>query len=486
MSTNMGYCIFYKDYLSTYLCCQKPKTTKYNNRMVEFLRIPIYIKALITIFFMGISITVQSQSCDAEFFGINQGNYTVQFQNISSGAYAAVSWDFGDGTNSSVLNTTTHTYTSAGTYQVCITTSDISTNCQSIICHDLTIDAAGDYLDSTCYYTNCVFPGDVNYDNVVNVFDVLPIALYNNSVGTTRPNASNNFVGQASANWQGNALNNANLKHIDADGNGTIDLADLVVVQQNFTFEHDGIEQKAEGTPLWIQFDPVVYPSNPNDPFIVSAGIMLGTSNTPVNDLLGLAFLLDYDSSLVVPGSVNIVYHNVSIIGQNNSAATLAIDNNVGTVAMANARTNQTFATGFSRLATIDFTITDIVIGRQSQVKFNLEPHTIQAIDTLGYPISMEGLSNSMTFSTTSTASVMSYRNINIYPNPVDEVMIIDLGGVYADYLEIYDNLGNTVKQQSVNQRGTVQIPVETLPTGFYIIKIQTEENAAIKRIFIR
>jgi hypothetical protein len=80
----------------------------------------------------------------------------------------------------------------------------------------------------------------------------------------------------------------------------------------------------------------------------------------------------------------------------------------------------------------------------------------------------------------------MSYRNINIYPNPVDEVMIIDLGGVYADYLEIYDNLGNTVKQQSVNQRGTVQIPVETLPTGFYIIKIQTEENAAIKRIFIR
>jgi hypothetical protein len=218
----------------------------------------------------------------------------------------------------------------------------------------------------------------------------------------------------------------------------------------------------------------------------VSAGIMLGTSNTPVNDLLGLAFLLDYDSSLVVPGSVNIVYHNVSIIGQNNSAATLAIDNNVGTVAMANARTNQTFATGFSRLATIDFTITDIVIGRQSQVKFNLEPHTIQAIDTLGYPISMEGLSNSMTFSTTSTASVMSYRNINIYPNPVDEVMTIDLGGVYADYLEIYDNLGNTVKQQSVNQRGTVQIPVETLPTGFYIIKIQTEENAAIKRIFIR
>jgi hypothetical protein len=435
---------------------------------------------------MVLSISVQSQSCDADFFGTNQGNYTIQFQNISAGTYTNAAWDFGDGNNSSVLNAAAHTYTSAGTYQVCLTISEIATNCQSTICHDITIDGAGNYLDSSCYYTDCVFPGDANYDQVVNAYDVLSIALYNNKTGTARPNANNSFVGQPSANWQGTTNTNTNLKHIDADGNGTINLADLAVVQQNFTFEHDGVEQKAEGTPLWIQFDPITYPTNPNAPFVVSAGIMLGTNNTPVNDLLGIAFLLDYDSSLVVPGSVNIVYHNASIIGQNNMAATLAIDNTVGMVAMANARTNQTFATGYSRLATAYFTITDIVIGRQSQIKFNLNPHSIQAIDTLGYPIAMEGMSNSTTFNTTSTESIISYRNINIYPNPVDDMLTLALGDVYAEYLEIYDNLGNQVKYQRINQRGTLQIPVETLPTGFYIVKIQTEQNAAVKRIFIR
>lgn len=454
--------------------------------MINFLRIPILIKTLSTILFMVASVSVQSQSCDADFFGINQGNYTVQFQNISSGTYTNSAWDFGDGANSSILNSTTHTYSAAGTYQVCLTISETLTNCQSTICHDITIDGTGEYLDSTCYYTDCVFPGDANYDNIVNAYDVLPIALYHNSFGTARPNASSAFVGQASANWQNTTPANIDLKHLDADGNGVINLADLAVVQQNFTFEHDGIEQKAEGTPLWIQFDPIVYPSSPTAPFVISAGIMLGSSNTPASDLLGIAFLLDYDSSLVVPGSVNIVYHNASIIGLNNTAATLAIDNTVGTVAMANARTDQSFATGYSRLATAYFTITDIVIGRQSQVKFNLNPHSIQAIDTLGYPIAMEGISNSTTFSTTSTESVITYRNINIYPNPVDDLLTLELGNTYVEYLEIFDNFGHKVKEQRINQSGTLQIPVAELSTGFYIIKIQTEQNTAVKRIFIR
>jgi hypothetical protein len=119
-------------------------------------------------------------------------------------------------------------------------------------------------------------------------------------------------------------------------------------------------------------------------------------------------------------------------------------------------------------------------------VKFNLNPNSIQAIDTLGYPIAMEGISNSTTFNTTSTESIISYRNINIYPNPADDVLTLELGDTHVEYLEIYDNLGNQVKYQNINQKGTLQIAVESLPTGFYIIRIQTEQNAAVKRIFIR
>lgn len=457
---------------------------KYNYHMAKYLKIPNQLKSLLTIFFMVGFSSIYGQNCDAEFFGTNQGNNTIQLHNISSGNYDGAVWDFGGSTSITALNGLAHTFGSAGTHQVCLTITDSNTGCSSTICHDLTIDGIGNYADSSCYYTDCVFPGDANYDNIVNAYDVLSIALNNNTTGTIRPNASTNFVGQPSADWSVNP----SLKHVDTDGNGTIELADMVAVQQNFTFEHDNIAQKnAEAVPLWIEFDPIIYPSNPNDPFIISAGIMLGNSNNPVADLLGLAFVLDYDSSLVVPGSVNVVYNtSASIIGQNNTPAEFVLDNTVGSVAMANARSNQTFATGYSRLATAYFTITDIVIGRQSQVKFNLKPHSAKAIDTLGYPLPVYIQEASKTFNTTSTENVIIYNNIGIYPNPADDYLMLDLGTIYGEYVEIFDNLGQKQQEQTLNQRGIIQIPVNSLHTGVYILKIKTEKGSAVKRIFIQ
>lgn len=444
--------------------------------------------SFITIFLLVLSVGLQAQNCDADFFGTNQGNNTIEFHNISSGQFTNAQWSFSNGVTSSSLSSFTYDFGSAGTYNVCLTVSNIFTGCTSTICHNFTIDNLGEYQDSTCYYTDCVFPGDANYDNVVNAYDVLPIALYNGTFGTTRPNATTNFIGQAAADWSMQTVDAVNLKHLDTDGNGLINLSDLAVVQQHFTFEHDGIIQKsAEGIPLWIQFDPIVYPTNPTDPFIVSAGVMIGNSNDPVNDLLGIAFLLNYDETIVDAGSVNVTYHNTSIIGQNNTAATLAIDDSfLGEIAMANARTNQTYATGFSRIATVDFTITDVVIGRQSNVKFDLYPHSIQAIDTLGNPLTVTGQEASITFSTTATESINNYRNINVYPNPASDLLTLELGSVYGEYIEIINSFGQIVYEQTLNQRGTVQIPISRISTGLYLLKVHTEEGSAVKQIHIK
>lgn len=78
-------------------------------------------------------------SCTADFSS-NITNTTADFTNLSSGGYATVLWDFGDGTTSNQVNPS-HLYSGLGTYTVCLTVFDsLGTYCDSI-CQPVTISS---------------------------------------------------------------------------------------------------------------------------------------------------------------------------------------------------------------------------------------------------------------------------------------------------------------------------------------------------------
>jgi len=83
---------------------------------------------------------------------------------------------------------------------------------------------------------NCdtgVWPGDMNNDGIVDENEVLFWGIAAFRMGPPRPNATTNWNQQPAQAWQldTEAVNN---KHQDADGSGTIDGADLQVVDLNF------------------------------------------------------------------------------------------------------------------------------------------------------------------------------------------------------------------------------------------------------------
>lgn len=83
---------------------------------------------------------------------------------------------------------------------------------------------------------NCdedVWPGDMNNDGIVNEDDPLHWGLAAFHTGPPRPNATTNWNGQPAQAWLLDALM-VNNKHQDADGNGTVDGDDLLVVNDNF------------------------------------------------------------------------------------------------------------------------------------------------------------------------------------------------------------------------------------------------------------
>lgn len=96
--------------------------------------------------------------CQADFTtSINGG--TATFTNMSTGSNLGYSWYFGDG-NSSSLSNPSHTYTSTGLYNVCLTIYSLDSlgNCQQTYCDSIYVVA-----DSTT--ANCNASANVTSNN---------------------------------------------------------------------------------------------------------------------------------------------------------------------------------------------------------------------------------------------------------------------------------------------------------------------------------
>ena len=146
-----------------------------------------------------------------------------------------------------------------------------------------------------------VWLGDANDDNIANNLDLLPIGLHHSATGTTRANASINWNCQPSQDW-GTGINgnpNVDIKHVDCDGNGTINDADTNAIILNWSQTHlkSGGQTSSNGVVIYVD----TATTNPGD--TVSLPIILGSSLQPGTGY-GIAFTVTYDTMGIDSGSV--------------------------------------------------------------------------------------------------------------------------------------------------------------------------------------
>lgn len=141
---------------------------------------------------------------------------------INSGVSGALSYNWR--LNGATVGTTQSiTATQSGTYTLSVTDA----------CNQTATDQVTVLLDN-----NCVWPGDVNYDNIVNYLDLLPLGLNYGTSGAAHPNATVVFNAQPCADWSSTQANGQNLKHADCNGNGIIDNNDPAAIQLNYGQTH--------------------------------------------------------------------------------------------------------------------------------------------------------------------------------------------------------------------------------------------------------
>lgn len=75
-------------------------------------------------------------------------------------------------------------------------------------------------------------------------------------------------------------------------------------------------------------------------------------------------------------------------------------------------------------------------------------------------------------------------KKFTLYPNPVTNIVnIANSDNMFVHKVEMYDLSGKLITTQNFNNKAEIQLNVETLTSGTYLLHIQTNEGIAVKKL---
>ncbi|MEL6650370.1 MAG: T9SS type A sorting domain-containing protein [Bacteroidota bacterium] len=379
-------------------------------------------------------------------------------------------WDLGDG-NTAIGPSLIHTYAIDGSFDIVLEVSNLC---------GVALDTVGGFFSPYC-----VWPGDADDDGIANNLDILALGQSYSSTGTPRPNASLIWNGEAAYDWFNNLSSGVNYTFSDTDGNGIVNDDDTLAIFQNYGLTHS----KHSGSGM--MGDPLLYLDmsvlNGNTVGVgdtVSIPIMLGVDTLPVNDLYGIAFSLTYDSSLVQSGSVSISA-NTSWLGSNllKMHKELPAQNMVD---VGMTRTDQIEQSGFGQLGSFTFVMVDDIAKKDIKDSMMLGFSGIQLQRLDGSIIPVNALESQLVVEQETSTGITPRLDwdVQIYPNPSQGQMTIEIPASRNAELEIYDMLGRSVLRSRLQQQKT-QLDLSALKDGIYLLRLNSPEGQWNQKIQI-
>ena len=323
--------------------------------------------------------------------------------------------------------------------------------------------------------TTDVWPGDADHTNLVDNLDLLPIGLFYGSTGIPRSGISNSWQSYGATDWGVLESGGADIKHADCNGNGLIDYSDTLAVSMNFSLTH-----------AFVPFTNDIRTSIPELHFVASSGtyssgsavdveVWVGTSATPVSNLYGLAFDINYDASLVQSGSEGITYPSSWLGTRGVDALTISKGNPPGnTFYGGETRIDHVNASGFGKIADFKFILKNAIPSNTPMI-FSFTGYS--ANDSSGLNVPFNTSTDSIMIN--STAGIKEINNnvhIDIYPNPSNGVFNISCAKVKNMTIEIYNSLGDLVCSKLITNVSNY-FDLSNQPAGLYFAKIMSENK---------
>ena len=343
-------------------------------------------------------------------------------------------------------------------------------------CTTTSIQLLGDSCDF-------VWPGDANDDAIADNTDILDIGIANGATGTTRANATLNWIGQPSTPWGQTLLSGTDYKWVDCNGDGIINPSDTNAVIQNFGLTHNN---RFGGIPIYDATLPdLTITMGQNALASNSAGtlsVAFGTSSIPVSNFYGLAFTLNFDAAQIDASTFRMDETGtwMGIPGNDMMGVVMNNGNGTGSVQIAITRLNHANANGFGNIANVGFMTTGNLVGTGNAQNVNFSISNVTVISANETPQNVNTINDSVIVEDPILLSVnaIGMNFISAFPNPFDESVQINLPESAIGkncMVTLTDATGRIVLEQKTENANSIIIHRGILETGIYFCTVRSE-----------
>jgi len=371
-------------------------------------------------------------------------------------------WDNGQTTNRGQF-----VYTTAGVY------------------FDTITDANGCILtyqvDAGCT-DQCVWPGDANYDGVVDNNDILAIGVGYDTTGPARTNPIINFIPQYCALWADTLIGPVNYKHVDCNGDGIINAADTTAIMVNYSLTH----VRGGGNQGWKANDPALYITTNTDTIgdtqILMTTFTLGSPSLPVNNAYGVAFTYNFDPLVVDTTSIVFTVGNSWLFGPGNHININKNFDQIGQIQAGITRIDHANRSGNGPIATVSMKITTGNINGKNLQYYLMHNFisNLTLIDSAGNVLGINAGDDTVQIGFTPTA-ITPVNNpgtqIRIFPNPANDQLNVVSSLSELEEITIFDLAGREVIHQNMQAGNYSAINTSELSAGVYMITIKTADQ---------
>lgn len=339
-------------------------------------------------------------------------------------------------------------------------------------------------VDSCNVYVANVWPGDCNYDLIVNMADALHIGLGYGATDAVRPGATNAWYAQPMVDWSQNYVN-CNYKHGDADGNGVIDINDTLPVSLNYSLTHPFRYGQPVAPAVAPSLELVCSVDTVGLQTLVQIDVVLGTNALPMDSLYGISFRITSEAGLI-DTTLTAINANSSWLGTNGSDM-FAFQKHFPSAAVVdfaevkNNHVNTNNGTGviasfyivttdnLSGIAICNFDLSDVTCVTESQTYITLGVVNDSVVID---PTVMPGF-----------AEADQPVEFRMYPNPANENVTIHTT-FSTDVIEICDMTGRVVQSIVPNGNNTV-IQTSGLSEGMYLVNVKNGSGVVTQKLTI-